>query len=31
MTSDPLLSNPVMAEILFKILDEIEKDIYESW
>ena len=31
MTSDPLLSNPVMGEILFKILDEIEKDIYESW
>ena len=27
MTSDPLLSNPVMGEFLFKILDEIKKDI----
>ena len=27
MMSDPLLSNPVMGEFLFKILDEIEKDI----
>ena len=27
MTSDPLLSNPVMGEFLFKILDKIEKDI----
>ena len=25
MTSDPLLSNPVMGEFLSKILDEIEK------
>ena len=27
MTSDPLLSNPVMGEFLFKILDEIEQNI----
>ena len=29
MTSDTLLSNPVMGEFLFKILDEIEQNIYE--
>ena len=27
MTSDTLLSNPVMGEFLFKILDEIEQNI----
>ena len=29
MTSDTLLSNPVMGEFLFKILDEIEQNIWE--
>ena len=30
MTSDPLSSNPVIGEFLFKILDEIEQNIQES-
>ena len=29
MTSDTLLSNPVMGEFLFKILDEMEQNVYE--
>ena len=27
MTSDPLLSSPVMGELLFKILNETEQNI----